>query len=95
MGATPSLRDGVIRRNLEKAIETMREAVADAERSIAGNRVPDPRTVLHAFTWGLANASSGIMAAMEWREKGHEETLFHAHRNPDPDFGTRSPEPKA
>jgi hypothetical protein len=88
MSTAPNLREEVIRRNLEKAIQTMREAVDKAERDLARRDPADPGDTLHALTWGLANASSHIQAAMSWRETGHAEAMCHAH------LGNVAPESK-
>jgi len=52
-------------RNLNAAVETMRNACEEAGRAIArGGDQDAARRVLHAFAWGFANASGSIENAM-------------------------------
>lgn len=56
-----------IERNLLGAITTMRDACDDAERRVKrlqrdGDRVA---AVVHALSWGFANASSSIESAID------------------------------
>ena len=61
-----------IGRNLAAAIETMRNACDDAERRTKDGGERSVQQVLHALSWGFANASSSIETAMAAAEDGHE-----------------------
>lgn len=58
--------------HLQKAIKTMREACDAAERSCNEDKPAEAcQRVLHAFAWGMANASSSIETAMSAVEDAH------------------------
>lgn len=61
-----------ISKNLAAAIETMRNACDDAERRAKDGGERAIQGVLHALSWGFANASSSIETAMAAAEDGHE-----------------------
>lgn len=59
-------------KNLNAAIETMRQACGEAERAISNSEDEVAcQRVLHALSWGFANASSGIETAMAAIEDAH------------------------
>ena len=61
-----------VTKNLNAAIEIMRRSCDDAEkRSMAGNAYA-VQSVLHALSWGMANASASIECAMAAVEDEHE-----------------------
>jgi hypothetical protein len=63
---------------LRRAAQTMQAACAEAERHlVTGDGVACQR-VLHAFTWGLANASSSIETAMSHVEDAHAVAALEA-----------------
>ena len=52
-------------KNLNDAVEKMRDACDDAARAVTHSTDQDSaRRVLHALAWGFANASSSIECAM-------------------------------
>lgn len=54
-----------VAKNLNAAVETMRDSCDEAGRAIAqGDDQNAARRVLHAIAWGFANASSSIECAM-------------------------------
>lgn len=60
-------------KNLNAAVEAMRQSCEEAARAIAsGGDEVACQCVLHALAWGFANASSGIETAMAAIEDGHE-----------------------
>lgn len=64
------------KRNLAQAISLMRAACDDAERRARND--PTERSVqevLHALTWGMANASSAIQSAMDAVIEQHEADI--------------------
>jgi len=61
-----------VARNLAAAIATMRAACDDAERRATDGNAYAVQQVLHALSWGMANASSSIECAMAAVEDGHE-----------------------
>lgn len=52
--------------NLLTAINTMRRFCDEAERDVlrSGASIESVDRVIHSFSWGLANASSGILSAL-------------------------------
>jgi len=67
-------RNARVVKNLNAAIETMRQACAQAERDMTATFVDDEtacQRVLHVMAWGFANASSGIEAAMDAVQDAH------------------------
>jgi hypothetical protein len=63
------MKDNDISRNLLTAIETMRDACYEAERQATEGDERAIRQVLHQLSWGFANASSYIEAAMSVIER--------------------------
>lgn len=65
-----------VARQLAAAIQTMRDACDDAERTakLADSRAV--RRVMHSLTWGLANASSSIEGAMAAIEDEAKNAAF-------------------
>ncbi len=63
-----------ISRNLLAAIKTMRNACDDAELGIKISGERSAQKVLHALSWGFANASSSIESAMSAIEDAHAES---------------------
>lgn len=56
---------------LEKAIKTMKEACTEAEETLATesfSEIKRAAMILHELTWGLANATTNIEAAMRSTE---------------------------
>ena len=53
-----------VTKNLNAAIATMRAACDDAERRAKNGDAYAVQQVLHALSWGMANASSSIQCAM-------------------------------
>jgi len=68
-----------IRANLARAIRTMRDACDDAERRAQTGDITAAINVMHALTWGHANATSHIECALSAAADGHEIALFNAH----------------
>lgn len=67
---------------LKQAVKTMRAACDMADRdAVAGDGTACQR-VLHALTWGLANASSSIETAMSNVEDSHIVAAFDAKERP-------------
>ncbi|MBK6616323.1 hypothetical protein [Ottowia sp.] len=63
--------DAVVKRNLLTAVATMRSACDEAERAAQDGTAESVRRVMHALTWGMANASSGVETAMAAVEEAH------------------------
>lgn len=63
---------------LKQAVQTMREACDRAERDLTPGDGNACQSVLHALTWGLANASSSIQTAMSHVEDAHVIAAFEA-----------------
>ncbi len=63
---------------LKQAIQTMRDACDKAERDALPGDGNACQRVLHALTWGLANASSSIETAMSHVEDAHIVAAFEA-----------------
>lgn len=61
---------------LAMAIRTMRDACDRAERTIRDGDGNACMRVMHALTWGLANASSHIETALSHNEEAHSINLF-------------------
>jgi hypothetical protein len=61
-----------VTKNLNAAIDTMRAACDDAERRAKNGDAYAVQQVLHALSWGMANASSNIECAMAAVEDDHE-----------------------
>lgn len=53
-----------VKKNLEAAIKTMRDACDDAERRICDDAGYSTRGVLLSLSWGMANASTSLECAM-------------------------------
>lgn len=68
----------LIRKNLMAAIETMREACKDAERRAKTDDAEAIQGVLHALSWGMANASNTIQSAMSWLEDHNKVKIAQA-----------------
>ncbi len=56
---------------LAHAVKTMREACDRAERDLSKGDGTACQRVLHALSWGFANASSSIETAMSHVEDSH------------------------
>lgn len=63
---------------LRRAVQTMRDACDQAERDLAPGDGNACQRVLHAMSWGLANASSSITTAMSHVEDAHAIAAFEA-----------------
>jgi hypothetical protein len=61
-----------VTKNLNAAIATMRAACDDAERRARDGNAYSVQQVLHALSWGMANASSSIECAMAAVEDDHQ-----------------------
>ena len=61
-----------VTKNLSAAIATMRAACDDAERRAKESNAYAVQQVLHALSWGMANASSSIECAMAAVEDDHD-----------------------
>lgn len=61
-----------VTKNLNAAIATMRAACDDAERRARDGNAYSVQQVMHALSWGMANASSSIECAMAAVEDDHE-----------------------
>lgn len=68
-----------VTKNLSAAIATMRAACDDAERRAKDGNAYAVQQVLHALSWGMANASSSIECAMAAVEYGHERQRTDWH----------------
>lgn len=64
--------------HLAAAIDTMRNACHDAERYAKDGDERAIQRVLHSLSWGFANASSSITAAMEDARTAHEIEAYEA-----------------
>jgi hypothetical protein len=62
----------------------MREACDQAERALAPGDGNACQRVLHAMTWGLANASSSIATAMSYVEDAHVVAALDAAKEKTP-----------
>jgi hypothetical protein len=61
-----------VTKNLNAAIATTRAACDDAERRARDGNAYAVQHLLHALSWGMANASSSIECAMAAVEDDHE-----------------------
>lgn len=68
--------NGRITNNLRQAIATMRRACDDADRRAESGDHYAVQQVLHALSWGMANASSSIQCAMAAVEDRHAEEIY-------------------
>lgn len=64
--------------HLKQAVKTMRAACDVAERDLVAGDGTACQRVLHALTWGLANASGSIETAMSNVEDSHIVAAFDA-----------------
>lgn len=67
-----------ITRQLLAAVDTMEAAVEDAKRRARAGDADAVRRVLHALTWGFANAQSSIQCAMESLQEDAEVAAIMA-----------------
>lgn len=65
-----------VTKNLNAAIATMRAACDGAERRARDGNAYAVRQVLHALSWGMANASSSIECAMAAIEDEHATQVY-------------------
>lgn len=64
--------------NLERAIQTMRDAMEQAERNARGGDASACQRVIHDLAWGFANASGSIECALSAVED--ERDKYEAQR---------------
>ena len=75
---TPESRVERAKVQLERAIQTMRDACDDAERRLKHDSGNIACAVSHALTWGLANAMSSVETAHASLDEAHELRLLRA-----------------
>jgi hypothetical protein len=73
-----------VARQLAAAIQTMRDACDQAERTATLADARAARRVLHELTWGLANASSSIEGALNALEDECAVALAQTEKDAEP-----------